>query len=111
MGISLKQSSVISHQFSVVQCFSSPIKPGGVQRFGLVNDGSRGPAGFGEQRTAHTYRCRAGPSVGGAATIAAAPFPIPIKLEGKFQMYRVGGPSEAPKRGFWSSLFSGCARQ
>jgi hypothetical protein len=46
-----------------------------------------------------------------AATIAAAPFPIPIKLEGKFQMYRVGGPSEAPKRGFWSSLFSGCARQ
>ena len=46
------------------------------------------------------------------ATIAAAPFPIPIKLQGKFQMYRVGGPGEAaPKKGFWSSLFSGCARQ
>jgi hypothetical protein len=46
------------------------------------------------------------------ATIAAAPFPIPIKLEGKFQMYRLGGPSEAPKKGgFWSSLFSGCGRK
>lgn len=46
-----------------------------------------------------------------AATIAAAPFPIPIKLEGKFQMYRISGPIEAPKKGFWDSLFSGCARQ
>jgi len=46
-----------------------------------------------------------------AATIAAAPFPIPIKLDGKFQMYRVSGPIEAPKKSFWSSLFSGCARQ
>jgi hypothetical protein len=46
-----------------------------------------------------------------AATIAAAPFPIPIKLEGKFQMYRVGGPSESAKPGFWSSLFSGCGRK
>jgi hypothetical protein len=46
-----------------------------------------------------------------AATIAAAPFPIPIKLEGKFQMYRVSGPVEAPKKSFWSSLFSGCARK
>ena len=44
-----------------------------------------------------------------AATIAAAPFPIPIKLEGKFQMYRLAGPSEA-KRGFWASLFSGCGK-
>jgi hypothetical protein len=46
-----------------------------------------------------------------AATIAAAPFPIPIKLEGKFQMYRVAGPSETAKPGFWSSLFSGCGRK
>jgi hypothetical protein len=46
-----------------------------------------------------------------AATIAAAPFPIPIKLEGKFQMYRAGDVTEAPKAGFWGSLFSGCARQ
>ena len=46
-----------------------------------------------------------------AATIAAAPFPIPIRLEGKFQMYRISGPIEAPKKGFWASLFSGCARQ
>jgi len=45
-----------------------------------------------------------------AATIAAAPFPIPIKLEGKFQMYRVGGVPEAPKRGFLASLFSGCGK-
>jgi len=45
-----------------------------------------------------------------AATIAAAPFPIPIKLEGKFQMYRVGGVPEAPKKGFWGSLFSGCGK-
>jgi len=46
-----------------------------------------------------------------AATIAAAPFPIPIKLEGKFQMYRVAGPSEPARPGFWSSLFSGCGRK
>jgi hypothetical protein len=46
-----------------------------------------------------------------AATIAAAPFPIPITLKGKFQMYRVDGPSEPKaKRGFWSSLFSGCGK-
>ena len=46
-----------------------------------------------------------------AATIAAAPFPIPIKLEGKFQMYRVAGPSAPAKPGFWSSLYSGCGRK
>jgi hypothetical protein len=45
------------------------------------------------------------------ATIAAAPFPIPISIKGKFQMYRVSGPVEAPKKSFWGSLFSGCARQ
>jgi len=46
-----------------------------------------------------------------AATIAAAPFPIPITLKGKFQMYRVAGPSEkAARKGFWASLFSGCAK-
>jgi hypothetical protein len=45
-----------------------------------------------------------------AATIAAAPFPIPIKLEGKFQMYRVSGPVAEKKRGFLSSLFSGCGK-
>ncbi len=46
-----------------------------------------------------------------AATIAAAPFPIPITLKGKFQMYRVAGPSEPKaKKGFWASLFSGCAK-
>jgi hypothetical protein len=46
-----------------------------------------------------------------AATIAAAPFPIPITLKGKFQMYRVAGPSEPKaKPGFWASLFSGCSK-
>jgi hypothetical protein len=45
------------------------------------------------------------------ATIAAAPFPIPITLKGKFQMYRVAGASEPKARkGFWSSLFSGCGK-
>ena len=44
-----------------------------------------------------------------AATIAAAPFPIPITLKGKFQIYRVSGPIEPKaKPGFWASLFSGC---
>lgn len=46
-----------------------------------------------------------------AATIAAAPFPIPIKLDGKFEMYRVGDVTETPaKRGFLEGLFSGCGR-
>ena len=46
-----------------------------------------------------------------AATIAAAPFPIPITLKGKFQMYRVSGPIEPKsKKGFWASLFSGCGK-
>lgn len=45
-----------------------------------------------------------------AATIAAAPFPIPIKLDGKFQMYRVGDAAAPAKRGFLSSLFSGCGK-
>jgi hypothetical protein len=45
-----------------------------------------------------------------AANIAAAPFPIPIKLEGKFQMYRLAPGAPPAKRGFLESLFSGCGR-
>jgi len=46
-----------------------------------------------------------------AATIAAAPFPIPITLQGKFQMYRVGESEPPATGGFLSSLFSGCGRK
>ncbi len=47
-----------------------------------------------------------------AATIAAAPLPIPITLSGHFQVFRLGG--EAPKRGLLArllDLFSGCGRR
>ena len=47
-----------------------------------------------------------------AATIAAAPLPIPITLSGHFQTYRLSG--EAPKRGLLARLldfFSGCGHR
>jgi hypothetical protein len=47
------------------------------------------------------------------ATLAAAPFPIPITLNGTFQAYRLSGGPAAP-RGFLArllDLFSGCGRR
>jgi hypothetical protein len=47
-----------------------------------------------------------------AATIAAAPLPVPITLRGHFQLYRLSG--EAPPPGLLArllDLFSGCGRR
>jgi hypothetical protein len=41
------------------------------------------------------------------ATVAAAPFPIPISYKGTFRLYRIDAPP-AP-RGFLSRLFDGFA--
>jgi hypothetical protein len=58
-----------------------------------------------------------GPREGGyfgnftTATVAAAPLPIPITLNGTFQLYRVG---DVPSRGFFDRLmdmFRGCGRR
>lgn len=40
------------------------------------------------------------------ATVAAAPFPIPITYQGTFRLYRIEAP---PPRGFLSRLFEGLA--
>ena len=51
-----------------------------------------------------------------SATVAAAPFPIPITFKGSFQMYPLGGTEPAggtARRGFLSRLFdvfAGCGR-
>jgi hypothetical protein len=52
-----------------------------------------------------------------SATVAAAPFPIPISFKGNFRLYRLDGPgatgATSPPRGFLSRLFdvfSGCGR-
>src|SRR5262245_20428989 len=45
------------------------------------------------------------------ATVAAAPFPIPISFQGTFQLYRLEGPAS---RGFLArvlDVFSGCGRR
>jgi len=45
------------------------------------------------------------------ATVAAAPFPIPISFQGTFQLYRLEGPTS---RGFLArvlDVFSGCGRR
>jgi hypothetical protein len=46
-----------------------------------------------------------------SATVAAAPFPIPISFGGTFRMYRLDA---VPQRGFLERImrvFSGCGRQ
>jgi hypothetical protein len=48
------------------------------------------------------------------ATIAAAPFPIPITFKGHFQSYRLGAGAGAARRGFLARLFdflTGCGRR